>query len=133
MSDYVEHINPEGLHKNPAFTQVIAVKGIPRTIYIGGQNAVTAQGEIVGKGDIAQQALQVLKNLETALEAVGATPANLVKWTIYAVQGHDTRPAIAVFQEQWGRKYLPPTITVLQVAGRSHPDFLMEIDAIAVV
>ncbi len=40
----VQHLNPETLHKNPAFTQVITVTGPARTIYIGGQDAVDAQG-----------------------------------------------------------------------------------------
>lgn len=133
MSDFIEHINPDDLHRNPAFSQIVAVKGIPRTVYIGGQNAVSKNGEIIGKDDIGTQATQVLKNLEVALSAVGATPANLVKWTIYLVDGQDARPAMAVFQKHWGRRYLPPAITVLYVSGLANPDFLMEIDAIAVV
>src|SRR5215469_13814070 len=48
----VHHLNPETLHKNPAFTQVITVTGPAKTIYIGGQDAVDAQGNIVGKGDL---------------------------------------------------------------------------------
>jgi len=42
----VEYINPDRLHKNPAFTQVISVSGPVKTIYVGGQDAVDAQGII---------------------------------------------------------------------------------------
>ncbi len=133
MSDYIDHLNPDGLHKNPAFSQMVSVKGLPQTIYIGGQNAVNAKGEIIAKGDLAGQALQILKNLEIALQAIGANPANLVKWNIYVVEGQDPRRAIEVFGKHWGRRYLPPAITVLFVSGLANPDFLMEIDAIAVV
>jgi enamine deaminase RidA (YjgF/YER057c/UK114 family) len=60
----VEHINPNDLSKNPAFTNIITVTGPAKTIYIGGQDALDASGQIVGKGDIKQQAEQVLKNLQ---------------------------------------------------------------------
>ncbi len=49
----VEHLNPDGLMRSPAFTQVVIVSGPVRTIYIGGQDSVNADGEIVGNGDIA--------------------------------------------------------------------------------
>ena len=62
----VQHINPDDLSKNPAFTQVIVVTGPVKTIYIGGQDAVDASGAIVGKGDIRGQVEQVFKNLQTA-------------------------------------------------------------------
>jgi len=65
----VEHLNPEGLIRNPAFTHVVVVSGPARTIYVGGQDAITGAGEIVGKGDIAAQTEQVLANLLTALAA----------------------------------------------------------------
>src|SRR5262249_53055464 len=48
----VTHLNPEGLHRNPAYSQVVTVTGPVTTVYVGGQNAVTATGEIVGKGDL---------------------------------------------------------------------------------
>src|SRR5260370_39807376 len=65
----VQHLNPETLHKNPAFTQVITVTGPVRTIYIGGQNAVDAQGHILGEGDLAAQSAPVLLNFPTSLAA----------------------------------------------------------------
>lgn len=129
----VEHINPDGLSKNPAFTQVVAVTGPGKTIYIGGQDAVDASGKIIGKGDIQQQAEQVLKNLQTALRASGAELEHIIKWNVYIVQAQPLRPAFEVFQHTLGRKPNPPAITVMFVAGLANPDFLVEMDAIAVV
>lgn len=129
----VEHINPEGLSKNPAFTQVIAVTGPAKTIYIGGQDAVDSTGAIVGKGDVKLQVEQVFKNVQTALEASGAGLEHIIKWNIYIVQGQPLRPAFEVSQQIWGVRPNPPTITVIFVAGLANPDFLVEIDAIAVV
>lgn len=131
MQARVTHLNPEGMHRNPAFTQAVVVEGNARTIYVGGQNAVAADGRIVGD-DLAAQTEQVFKNLHTILAAAGATLGDVVKWTIYVVQGHDTRPAFGVSQREWGQRPNPPAIGVLTVAGLTNPAFLVEIEAIAV-
>jgi enamine deaminase RidA (YjgF/YER057c/UK114 family) len=129
----VQHLNPPALHGNPAFTQVVAVSGPATTIYVGGQNAVDAAGIIVGEGDIVAQTRQAFANLEAALAAAGAALENIVRWTMYLVQGQPIGPGFAVFQEVWGRRPNPPAIVVLVVAGLANPAFLVEIDAIAVV
>jgi enamine deaminase RidA (YjgF/YER057c/UK114 family) len=67
-----EFLNPETLSKNPAFSQVAVVSGSNRTIYIGGQDAIDRDGKLVGKGNLEQQAQQVLTNIEAALTAGGA-------------------------------------------------------------
>ena len=129
----VQYINPEGLHKNPAFTNVVTVTGPAKTIYIGGQDAVDASGAIVGKGDLKAQTEQILKNIQAALAAAGAQPEHVIKWNIYVVQGQSVQDGFAAFQSVWGNPPKPPVITVAFVAGLGHPDFLAEIDAIAVV
>ena len=129
----VQHINPDGLSKNPAFTNVIVVSGSVRTVYIGGQDAVDATGAIIGKGDIAKQSEQVLKNLQTALSAVGAGLENIVKWNVYIVQGQSLRAGFAAFQAVWGNRPNPPAITGMFIAGLANPDFLIEMDAVAVI
>jgi enamine deaminase RidA (YjgF/YER057c/UK114 family) len=129
----VQHLKPEGLANNPAFTNVIVMTGPAKTIYIGGQDAVDASGQVVGKGDIRAQTEQVFENLQTALAAAGAGLEHVVKWNIYVVQGQPIEPGFEVFQRVWGRRPNPPTITMLFVAGLANPDFLVEIDAVAVV
>ncbi len=129
----VQHINPDVLSKNPAFTNVISITGNVKTIYIGGQDAVDASGTIVGKGNIKQQTEQVFSNLQAALKAGGAELENVIKWNIYIVQGQPIQPAFEVFQNVWGRRPNPPAITVIFVFGLANPDFLVEMDAIAVV
>lgn len=129
----IQYINPEGLSKNPAFSQVVTTQGKGKTIYIGGQDAVNAQREIVGRGDIAQQTEQVMKNLQTALSACGATFENLVKITIYIVQGQDLYRGFQASQKYLGNLKNPPAISGLFVAALANPDFLVEIDAIAFI
>src|SRR4051812_3148280 len=80
MNGNVQHLNPAGLHKNPAYTQAVAVSGNTKTIYVGGQNAVDASGNLVGKGDLRAQTEQALRNLETALVAGGAAIEHVIKW-----------------------------------------------------
>lgn len=129
----VLYINPDGLPKNPAFTNVIVVTGQVKTIYIGGQDAVDASGTIVGKGDIKQQTEQVLANLQAALKAGGAELEHIVKWNVYVVQGQPLQPGFEVFQQVWGHRPNPPAISMMFVSGLANPDFLVEMDAIAVV
>jgi enamine deaminase RidA (YjgF/YER057c/UK114 family) len=129
----VEFLDPDGLNRNPAFSNVAIVSGRVRTIYVGGQDAIDADGNVVGVGDIAAQTEQVLRNLRTALEAAGAGPEHVVKWTIFIVDGQDFRTGYAAFQQVWGDRPDPPVITAAVVAGLAHPDFLVEMDAIAVV
>jgi enamine deaminase RidA (YjgF/YER057c/UK114 family) len=129
----VQHLNPDTLNRNPAFTNIVVVTGSVKTIYIGGQDAVDASGNIIGKGDIKAQTEQIFKNLEAALAAAGAGLEHVVKWNIYVVQGQSLQSGFEVFQRVWGRRPNPPAITGVFVAGLAHPDFLCEIDAIAVV
>jgi enamine deaminase RidA (YjgF/YER057c/UK114 family) len=58
---------------------------------------------------------------------------NIIKWNIYVVQGQPIQPAFAVFQQIWGRRPNPPAITMMFVAGLANPEFLVEMDAIAVL
>ncbi len=94
---------------------------------------MNTSGEVIGKGDIAAQAEQIFKNLETALAAGGARLGHIIKWNIYVVQGQPPQPAFEVFQRVWGNRPNPPLITLLFVSGLAHPDYLMEIEAVAVV
>lgn len=128
----VEYINPPEL---PAYgyTNVVVAKRAVKTIYIGGQDAVNAQGEIVGKGDIGAQTRQIMHNIQIALAAGGATLEHVVKWNVYLVQGNDFMPGFQVFQEIWGDRPNPPAVTGVSVAGLARPEFLVEVDAIAVV
>ena len=125
------HINPEGLHRSPAFSQAVVVEQPAKTIYIGGQNGVDADGKLVGP-TLAEQSGQAFRNLVTIVESEGATLANIVHWTIAVVDGHAFDEGVAAFQQVWNPADPPPAITVHVVAGMG-PEKLVEIDAVAVV
>ena len=125
------HINPEGLHRSPAFSQAVVVEQPAKTIYIGGQNGVDADGKVVGP-TLGEQSLQAFRNIATILESEGASLANIVHWRIAAVDGHPINDGVAAFQQVWNPADPPPAITVHVVAGLG-PGYLVEIDAVAVV
>lgn len=126
----ITHINPETMHRNPAFTQVVTVEGDARLVFVGGQNAVDAKGQIVGE-DLATQTAQALKNVASALEAAGARKSDVVRLSIYVVSGQNLQEAFAVSRQVWGQH--PCALTVLVVAGLANPAFLIEIEAVAAV
>ena len=125
------HINPEGLHRSPAFSQAVVVEHPVKTIYVGGQNGVGADGKVVGP-TVGEQASQALRNLATILESEGASLANIVYWSIAVVDGYSFDEGFAAFRQAWNPADPPPAITVHVVAGLG-PGFLVEIDAVAVV
>jgi enamine deaminase RidA (YjgF/YER057c/UK114 family) len=126
----IEHHNPSVLPRNPAFTQVLTVRGIDALVFVGGQNAVDAAGNIIGE-TLAAQTEQALRNLLAALAAVNARQEHVVRLGIYLLQGHDPREAYLAAQRIWG--VYPTAITVLTVAALANPRFLVEIEAIAAV
>ena len=128
----VRFINPDSLIKNPAFTNVV-VEGNVKTVHVGGQDAIDASEEVIGRGDIEAQVGRILANVRAALAAGGAGPEHIIKWNIFIVEGQPLEAGFAAFQNAWPQTPNPPAITVVFVSGLAHPDFLVEMDAIAVV
>ena len=124
----VTHVNPESLHTNPAFSQATVVEPGTRLVFVGGQNGVDAEGEVVSD-ELGPQTEQALRNLLTVLEAAGASQEHVAKLTIHVVAGADMREGFAASAKVWGHH--ATAITVLTVAGLANPHYLVEIDAIA--
>jgi enamine deaminase RidA (YjgF/YER057c/UK114 family) len=125
------YLNPDTLPRNPAFSQAVVVEEPATTIYVGGQNAIMPDGQIVGD-TLGEQTAQALTNLEAALAAAGATIHDVVRWTIAVVDGQPLQEGFAAFARRWGNAGDAPAISVHVVAGLANPRFLVEIDAIAV-
>lgn len=129
----VQHLNPDGMYKSPVFSQGIILPAGARILLIGGQNGVNAQGEIVDKSDVVKQTQQALSNLQTVLAAAGAGLEDLVKVTIIMQQDIDLNAAFGAWMAVWGQRTNPPTVTGFRVAALANPDFLIEIEAQAVL
>ncbi|MBK8900583.1 MAG: RidA family protein [Anaerolineaceae bacterium] len=128
----ITRLNPDTLAKNPAFSQIAVVEPPTQLIFVGGQNSVNAAGGIVGE-DIASQTRQTLDNVVAALEAAGATLRDVVKMTIYVVQGQNMQDGYAAISRYTELGTDPPTISVIVVAGLANPNFLIEMDAVAAI
>jgi enamine deaminase RidA (YjgF/YER057c/UK114 family) len=95
------------------------------------RSRAAADGKVVGP-TVGEQASQAFRNLATVLGSEGASLANIVHWSIAVVTGHAFDEGFAAFQQAWNPADPPPAITVLVVVGLG-PEFLVEIDAVAVV
>jgi enamine deaminase RidA (YjgF/YER057c/UK114 family) len=126
----IERINPQGLSTPTGYSHVVSTRG-GRTIYIAGQVAFDAAGQLVGKGDLAAQTRQVFENLGIALKAAGATFANVVKTNYYM---RDTSQ-VAVVREIRSKYFTSelPVSTLVEVPRLANADFLIEIEVVAVV
>jgi enamine deaminase RidA (YjgF/YER057c/UK114 family) len=126
-------LRPDGLVRSPAFSHVAVIPPGVATVYVGGQNAVDANGALVGADDIAAQTVQVMANLKTALAAAGASMSDLVSCTILFVDGVDLRAAYGVAARDFDADREPPLVTAAMVAGLAVPGALIELSAIAAV
>ncbi|WP_218163546.1 RidA family protein [Actinomadura madurae] len=127
----LEFINPENLPTPPTYTHVVVATG-NTMVFIAGQEPEDAQGDLVGAGDLAAQARQVFANLGHALAAAGTRPDRVVKITIYVV-GH--RPEYLPVIEQARLSLFGdhrPADSLVGVETLSRPEYLIEVDAIAV-
>ena len=124
-----EFLNPAGLCAFKGMSHVCRATGT--TIYISGQVPVNEKGELVGKSDSKQQAEQVFENLGRALKAVGAEVQDIVKLNTYLVNSRDRTPTKEVRKKFLGEHC--PTTTSYTVKCLASPDFLIEVEAIAVL
>ena len=124
-----QYLNPNNMSQPRGYTQVVKAGN---TVYIAGQVAVAEDGGVVGKGDPSAQARQVWSNLEAAVKSVGGTLQNIIKTTTY-VTNIEYGAAVREVRTELYQSSSPPTSTLLVVAGLASPDYLMEIEAIAVV
>lgn len=129
----VQHINPDGMYKSPVFSQGIILPAHARILLVGGQNGTNEEGEIVDKTDTAKQTAQALSNMQKVLAAAGASVTDLVKVTIILREDADLQAGFTEWMKVWGKNPNPPTVTNLRVAGLASPDFLIEIEAQAVL
>ena len=117
----IERINPPGRPVPTAFCHVVKVGN---TVYIRGQ---TGRGD-----DITAQAEQALSNLREALATVGATPSNIVKWTVFLAHREDIPGWQAVRSKFFPEGVLPAGALII-VSGMARPEIRVEIESIAVV
>jgi enamine deaminase RidA (YjgF/YER057c/UK114 family) len=132
----IEKLNPPALHEPPGYVHVAIASG-SRTVYLAGQTASNADGELVGAGDLVAQTEQALVNVAAGLDAAGASLADLAKVTIYVVDWHESKmeqlfAGLGKAAERLGAAPAVPA-TLVPVPQLFEEGYLIEIDATAVL
>lgn len=132
-STHTKFLNPRELNKPAGYTHVVIAEP-GKLVYVSGQVAWDATGQIVGKGDFRAQVTKALENLKVALAAGGATMEDLIKVNYYVV---NLKPDQVSVIREVRRKYFstehPPASTLVGVTALAREDFLIEIEAVAAV
>jgi enamine deaminase RidA (YjgF/YER057c/UK114 family) len=128
-----EFLNPPELCPTFGWTHVVTATG-GKTIYISGLVSNNAKGEVVGIGDLRAQVTQTFDNLKAALAAAGATFKHVVKSNLYVVGLKSEHvPIIREVRARYFDQTNPPCSTLIGVEKLVHPDWLIEIELVAVV
>ena len=112
----------------PAYSSAVVAGN---TVYLAGAvSGRDANGNVVGRGDIEAQTVAVFENLKETLASAGATFADLTKITVFATK-LEYRAKIGQVRGRY-IKEAPPASTFVVVASLADPDFLVEIEGVAV-
>ena len=125
-------ISPQDLPAPPTYTQVIVATG-SRIVFVAGQVAHDGDGNLVAPGDLAGQARQTFANVGRALAAAGARPDQVTKITTYVV--HHRPEFLAILAEPRAALFgdHKPASTLVGVEALARPEYLIEVEAIAVI
>jgi enamine deaminase RidA (YjgF/YER057c/UK114 family) len=132
-SDFIAH-NPAALWQVPdAFRSVYShaaeVAAPSRVLFISGQFGVAPDGRL--PTDFAAQCGLAMDNVEALLAAAGMTTANIVKLNYYATQATDFPMLMQIRQRRWA--FDPaPSVTAIAVSALARPEYLIEIEAVAI-
>lgn len=130
-----QHLNPDTLFPSLpiGFSQAVATRG-GRTVYLSGQTAWDAEKKLIGGDNIGEQTLQALRNVEAGIEAAGGNRTDLVSMRIYVVKPSpkDIESVGEALREFFSAE-TPPASTWIGVTSLAVEDFLIEIEAIAVI
>ena len=136
MAVKVERFQPAGMDirmqdGKAAYSHVVTVTGTGKLVFIAGQLARDAGGNIVGPGDMRAQLEQTFKNLDLCLKAAGATWADVVKTNTYVTDYEAFSKHREVRMRHFG--VATPTSTTIQISRLAQPEAMVEIEMIAVV
>jgi enamine deaminase RidA (YjgF/YER057c/UK114 family) len=129
-----KYINPDTLLKPRGYTHIVTITGPAKMIFISGQVAIDKEGKLVGPGDLKTQIRQASANLKAALEAAGATPADIVKTNTYIVNYKQSD--YSAMREARGELFPdgePPASTLVGVTSLAVDGLMVEMEAIAAV
>jgi enamine deaminase RidA (YjgF/YER057c/UK114 family) len=127
--------NPETMAKPTAGYSQVAEVTSGKMVYIAGQIALDSAGNLVGKDDFHAQVKQVFENLKAAVEAAGGNFHDVIKLNYFCAESVDPSQIVAVreIRDQYVNTANPPTSTFVVVKRFVRPEWLIEVEAVAVV
>jgi enamine deaminase RidA (YjgF/YER057c/UK114 family) len=125
------YLNPPTLVKPNGYTHVVVAPD-GRTAYIAGQVAYDSTGQLVGGNDFRAQAERVFQNLEHALASIGGSLADVVKTTTFVTDAKHV-PLLRDIRLKHLSRGRPPANTLVVVSSLARPEFLIEIEAVALL
>jgi enamine deaminase RidA (YjgF/YER057c/UK114 family) len=129
-----ELLNPAGLEPPVGYAHIAKITG-GTIVHVAGQAPFNERGEVVGKGDFVAQFAQVMKNLKSAVQAVGGRPDQYAVLTMYVtnVQAyHDNTKLLGIIYREVFDKYFP-AITLVEVKSLYNPNCMIEVSGMAVI
>ena len=127
----IEKYCPSGVFDPPGYSQGIKVTGAQTILFLAGQVAYDKDGGVAHKGDFKAQARDIFGSIKKLVEAGGGTLDNVVKLNTYVTDVRNRPDFRVVRDEFFGAK--GPASTMVEVCALANPDYLIEIEAIAVV
>ncbi|MGH7331718.1 MAG: RidA family protein [Candidatus Rokuibacteriota bacterium] len=127
----IEKFGAPGVYDPPGYSQAIKVTGVQTILFLAGQVPYDKDGGVNYRGDFTSQARQVFGAVKALVEAGGGSLANVVKITTYVTDVRYRADFRVVRDEVFGPR--GPASTMVQVGSLSHPDYLIEVEAIAII
>ena len=127
----IEKFNAPGVFEPATYSQGIKVTQAQTILILSGQVAYTADGSPAFRGDFKAQARGAYEAIKALVEAQGGTMANVVKITTYLTDMRYRVDLAPIREEFFGKK--GPASTLVEISALAHPDWMIEIEAIAVI
>jgi enamine deaminase RidA (YjgF/YER057c/UK114 family) len=127
----IEKFSAPGLFDPATYSQGIKVTQAQTILFLSGQVAYTADGGVAFRGDFKGQARGAYDAIKALVESQGGTMANVIKITTYVTDMRYRLDLAPIREEFFGKK--GPASTLVEIPSLAHPDWMIEIDAIAVI
>jgi enamine deaminase RidA (YjgF/YER057c/UK114 family) len=127
----IEKFAAVGMFDPPTYSQGIKVSEANTVLFLAGQVAYDKDGSVKHPGDFKAQAREVFRCIKSLVETAGGRMDNIVKINTYLTDIRYRADLVPIREEYLGKK--GPASTLVQVSALAHPDWLIEVEAIAVL
>src|SRR5688500_17720292 len=127
----IEKFCAPGVFDPATYSQAVKVSQAKTILFLSGQVAYTADGAVACRGDFKGQARGAYEAIKALVESQGGTMADVVKITTYVTDMRYRFDLVPLREEFLGQK--GPASTLVEISALAHPDWMIEIEAIAVI